>query len=158
MSAPIPERSVLWRAIEVYLSHAYPAAPPASVQARVEQLRATAAGESILQSPIFERSPAGEPRKFTLRLGNRFYPHMKLSVDCRPDKMGYLFRVDTHDRHLTLPAGSPERAQFQRLMEENQKLATKIESAWDDAGVPTFKSYLKQDLERRRHHAADAAK
>ena len=38
---------------------------------------------------------------------------------------------------------------FCQLMEANRKSADAIEHAWTDAGLPTFKEYLRQDLARR---------
>ena len=75
---------------------------------------------------------------------------MKLSIDMRPDQGGFLFRADTHDRHICPSPASKDYATFRELMEKNQKLAQNIEAAWGEGGLPTFKSYLKQDLERRR--------
>jgi hypothetical protein len=41
-------------------------------------------------------------------------------------------------------------------MEKNQRLAEAIDLAWEKAAVPTFKTYLREDL-RRRKAAADAS-
>jgi hypothetical protein len=74
---------------------------------------------------------------------------MKLTIDRRPDQRGYLFRADTHDRHICPKPDSKEYAMFRELLDKNQKLAQEIEQAWADAGIPTFKTYLKEDLARR---------
>ena len=34
-------------------------------------------------------------------------------------------------------------------MEANQTFALAVDAAWEVAGVPTFKTYLKEDLARR---------
>jgi hypothetical protein len=78
---------------------------------------------------------------------------MKLSIDRRPDQIGFLFRADTHDRHICPSPASKEHGKFRQLMEKNQKLAQTIEAAWEEGGLPTFKSYLKQDLQRRQQSA-----
>jgi len=36
------------------------------------------------------------------------------------------------------------------MMEKNQSLASRIEAAWESGGLPTFKSFLRQDLARRQ--------
>jgi hypothetical protein len=38
---------------------------------------------------------------------------------------------------------------FCQLAEMNQKIAGAIDTAWERQGVPTFKEYLKRDLQRR---------
>jgi hypothetical protein len=91
-----------------------------------------------------------------LRLGNCFYPHMKLSIDQRPDREGYFFRADTHDRHICPPPASKEHAAFCELMDKNQQLSQEIETAWAEKGVPTFKTYLKEDLARRAQSGRDS--
>jgi hypothetical protein len=38
-------------------------------------------------------------------------------------------------------------------MEKNQKVVESVERAWAEGGVPTFKTYLREDLARRRAEA-----
>jgi len=147
----LPEPSDVWKAIEAYMRCAYGELnPPVAVQKRLETLRA--AGENrdafYFTSGVFERVS----RKFKLRLGNWFYPHMKLSIDWRPDDAGFFYRADTHDRHIRPSPASKDYAAFLELMEKNQKLAQDIEASWENGGLPTFKIYLKQDLQRRRQN------
>ena len=86
----------------------------------------------------------------SLRLGNPWYPHMKLTIERAPDGKTSLFRADTHDRHIHVGPESPEYAAFCQMMEKNQSLASRIEAAWESGGLPTFKSFLRQDLARRQ--------
>lgn len=147
----LPHPKQVWTAIDAYLRCAYgEAKTPAAVQKRLESLRAAGENGEFFASSAFERDT--NLRKFSLRLGNRFYPHMKLSIDERPDQEGFLFRADTHDRHICPAAASKEYDAFRELMEKNQQVAQSIEAAWNDGGLPTFKTYLKQDLERRRQN------
>jgi 3-phosphoshikimate 1-carboxyvinyltransferase len=143
-----PATEDLWRAIEIYLSHAYEGQPSRRIQARLDSLRA-APDEQLYSCQIFERSEeAGEIIRYSLRLGNRFYPHMKLAIDRSPTD-AHFFRVDTHDRHVRPAEGSPEEQAFANLMAENQRNAQAIESAWETAGLPTFKKFMRDDLARR---------
>ena len=144
-----PTSPDVWRAIEVYLSHAYvDAQPSTSVRARIDALRGI--DESgFFAAPQLERDPKEAPRKFSLRLGNHFYPHMKLVIESTPDGQSFMFRADTHDKHIRPAPASKEYAMFCELMENNQKLAEAIEQAWEESGLPTFKQYLRQDLARR---------
>src|SRR4051812_34127677 len=107
----LPEPSVVWQAVETYLSRAYQgAAIPKAVRDRLDALKTS--GDSLYSSPAWELDNKSAPAKYMLRLGNKHYPHMKLSIDRRPDGPGFLFRADTHDRHINVPAGSKEHAIF----------------------------------------------
>jgi hypothetical protein len=138
-----------WRAIELYLKFAYPAPPGGSVASRLAALRATS-DESFFNCPSFERTPKENPTRFDLRLGNRWYPHMKLVIRCAPDQVAHLFAADAHDRHIQPVPGSRDYEAFKQLMEKNGTIAAQIESAWEAEGIPTFKSFLRQDLARRQ--------
>jgi hypothetical protein len=157
-----PEPAVVWRAVTTYLAHAYegaagpngvPAGTPSAVKARLESLRHAPAAE-FYASPVFERDSVANPTKFSLRLGNRHYPHMKLVIDRAPDGHGHLLRADTHDAHCRPAPGSRDYPGFCQLMDRNREVAERIESAWDQQGVPTFKAYLREDLAKRKAQQA----
>ena len=185
MSWQRPSPRMVWRAIDTYLEVAYaplpapaggdgkaaPAAaelPPSAVRARLETLKSTPQ-DAFYDSPVFEKQdaprPPGEPAprdagpvRYALRLGNLSYPHMKLMVERSPDGLGYLLRADTHDAHIQPRPGSREQAAFAELMRQNRAVADAIEARWEQAGLPTFKKFLRDDLERRRAAAEAAAK
>ena len=118
-------------------------------QSRIDALRG-ADDEGFYEANCFERDNAAAPTKLSLRLGNHFYPHMKLVIEPTPDGTASLFRADTHDKHIRPSPGSKEYAGFCELMDHNRKLSEAIESAWEKAGLLTFKKYLRQDLARRQ--------
>jgi hypothetical protein len=171
----------LWHAISIYLRIAYdgesgggpdgiPSGTPSPVRTRLQVLRSTDERE-LYGSHIFERDaapapnpnpamgqghlPSHHPRRYLLRLGNRNYPHMKMVIDRAPDGQRYLFRADTHDNHVRPKPGSRDEKPFLELMEKNRQVAEAIETAWEQEGLPTFKKFLRDDLERRK--AATAA-
>jgi hypothetical protein len=167
-----PASATLWRAIGTYLRLAYegdaagaggfPSGTPSAVRAKLQVLRATDERD-LFDSNVFERDPGpaghahaasvqngGRPRRYCLRLGNRNYPHMKMVVDRAPDGRGYLLRADTHDNHVRPKPGSRDEKPFLELMEKNRVVADAIESAWEQEGLPTFKRFLREDLERRK--------
>ncbi len=148
-----PPSETLWRAIDVYLGLAYPGggAPPTAVRKRLDTLRATPP-EALYESAVFERTPPApqEATRLALRLGCQFYPHMKLAVERAPDGRTPLLKADTHDRHIQVKPGSPDYEAFAELVRKNQALAAEIEAAWEQAGLPTFKHFLREDLARRR--------
>jgi hypothetical protein len=108
---------------------------------------------SFYDAAVFEKkgdAGAAAAAAILLRLGNKFYPHMKLAIEKRPDRHGCLFRADTHDAHCCPVSSSREYQAFRQLMELNQTVAQAIESEWEREGVPTFKTFLKEDLARRQ--------
>src|SRR5688500_15069207 len=150
MSWEKPSPAQVWRAIETYLAVAYGrAAPPAAVRTRLDALR-SADEATFYDNASLERDAKEQPAaKYALRLGNPVYPHMKLVIEPSPDGRSHLFRADTHDQHVRPAPESKEHAMFCQLMDANQKFAQAIDDGWAKAGVPTFKEYLRRDLERR---------
>lgn len=146
-----PDPAMVWTAIDAYVRVAYGDSPPSAVRARLDALR-TQCPDSFYDCTVFQKDP-GSPR-LLLRLGNRTYPHMKLVIEPRPDGLGCIFRTDTHDAHCCPAAGSREYDAFRALMESNRTIALAIDAEWERLGIPTFKTYLKEDLARR--HTAPA--
>jgi hypothetical protein len=153
LAQTLPTETV-WRAIDVYLAHAYSGPVPTAVRARLEALRALPA-QDFYTSPLFERDKPDASAKLSLRLGNRFYPHMKLTIERAPDGSRYLFRADTHDSHCCPAESSREYGVFCQLMSQNQAMAQAIETAWAQQQLPTFKTYLRDDLARRARAATN---
>jgi len=150
---PVPQ---VWSAVEVYLRLAYGgAAPPSAVRDRLASLRATGDAD-FYDSPVFERDDDRPPTRFSLRLGNKVYPHMKLVIERAPDGRAHLFRADTHDKHIRPSANSREGRAFAELMKANQQFAEAIEREWSQRGLATFKQFLRDDLARRAAGAPGA--
>jgi hypothetical protein len=141
------------KAIDIYLSHAYTSQPPSPVRAKLETLRALPP-EAFYKSSVFERDSVNNPSKLSLRLGNNLYPHMKLTIERSPDKSGFLFRADSHDSHCCPAPESREHGEFCALMDRNQKIAQAIEAAWAEEHLPTFKTFLRDDLAKRKANAS----
>jgi hypothetical protein len=157
-----PEPASVWQAVTTYLSIAYdgalnanglPAGAPSAVKARLESLR-LAPSSDFYGSAVFERDNAAHPTKFSLRLGNRCYPHMKLVIERSPDGHGHLLRADTHDTHCRPTPGTRDYHVFCQLMDKNREISERIETAWEEQGLATFKTYLRDDLARRKSENA----
>ncbi len=149
MNSDRPRPPDVWRAIDVYIANAYAHGPPSAVQDRLHTLRSLA-DEDFYDGAVFEHENVARPPRFALRLGNECYPHMKLVIERSPDGRHWFFRADTHDQHCCPAPGSRDYRIFSQLMERNRQVAHKIESAWESAGLLTFRSFLKDDLARRR--------
>jgi hypothetical protein len=143
---------VLRQATVIYLGLAYPESePPEVVKDRLDWGDGLDA-DYLLSRPPFER--AGKSKStgtaiYALRLGNAFYPHMKLQIQPWPNGAGFMVSVNTHDQVLALDASSGDMPAFRQLQSENQRLKEVIEQAWDDAGLPTFLRYLRDYIDQR---------
>lgn len=107
-----------------------------------------------LMGKVTERDPASAPldgvRSFAMRLGNSHYPHMKLRLSRPPNDAIYVFGVDSHDAFLNVPPESPDREPLEQLKRANATLSDQILAAWDAAGLPTERNYLRMRIERAR--------
>ena len=149
MSGTKPDAALVQRAIDVYVKTAYPDGPPVAVRSMLATERSWAG--HLTDAPVFIKDDPRNATKYSMRLGNASYPHMKLVIEQAPDeKQGFLFRADAHDAHCCPPAGTPEHDAFRQLMTRNQEVISEIERAWAAAGVPTMKTYLQADLARRK--------
>ena len=134
----------LRRAIDLYLAIAYPDAPPPEAVRKRLEWSSDGDPDALLTHPPFERvSKSPILPVVALRLGNACYPHMKLQVQPWDGSQGFLLSVNSHDQVLTLDPKSPDAPAFRALQAENQRIKEAIESAWDDAGLPTFLRYLR---------------
>ncbi len=144
----LPTDAQVWLAIDAFLRHAYAGkTSPAGVKAKLDVLRAACG--SLLKASAFEKSDAPGPPRYALRLGNQFFPHMKLVVECRPENERCFFRADAHDAHCRPKETSSEMGLYRELVEKNRTISTAIETEWADLGLPTFKTFLREDLARR---------
>ena len=87
--------------------------------------------------------------KYWIRMGNDFYPHMKICISMLPDRgknggSSPIFSVDTHDQHVlsVLPSDSNDWRAFYGIHKQNMKLKHNIEKRWKREGVPTEKWLL----------------
>ncbi|HEX9508555.1 MAG TPA: hypothetical protein VF947_09110 [Myxococcales bacterium] len=138
---PAPRR--VWQAIQLYLQVAYGGILPEEVAKRIAELKSASDGR-FYDSAVFERDRLQDPTYFSLRLGNRIYPHAKLVIERSPDGSSALFQADTHDRHCCPEPTSPDYLNYRQLMEQNQRIAREVELAWAKEGLPTFRQFLRQ--------------
>jgi hypothetical protein len=148
-AAEPPDPQIVFQAVDAYLKAAYAGGQPSTT---VRSMLATLHGwgGKFYACPVFVNDGATPPNRYSMRLGNRCYPHMKLVIERAPDGQSFLFRADTHDRHVCPPSGAPEHEEFTALMSNNQQCAQAVETAWAELNIPTFKTWLREDLARRQ--------
>jgi hypothetical protein len=141
---------LLGRACRLFLERAYPEGchtiPPSAqaffVLSPEEPL------DAVVASPVCHpvKGPGGCVRGYALRLGSAGFPHLKLLV---VDQEGTcVFAVDTHDA-VSLSADDPDAPRWAQLQTDNRHLKERIERAWESAGLLTFNSLLRRELERK---------
>lgn len=86
---------------------------------------------------------AGRMRRYTLRLGNRRYPLMKLVLQELIVRDRFFFAVDTHD-DLKMKESMPDYDQWLELKRFNAEVKEAVESAWKAGGVPTFSAVVAE--------------
>lgn len=92
--------------------------------------------DSVLEG--FSRSRAtGTMRSYSLRLGNRRYPFMKVVFQELLVRDVFSFTVDTHDE-LDIKDTTPDYSEWLAIRDYNGSLKRAVESRWSAAGVPTL--------------------
>ncbi len=150
----LPTNCQLRLAVEHYLRQAYQAEPPGAVVAKFLPAEDDDLGAWLMRD-VIERDPADAPlaqvRSFAMRMGNRQYPFMKIRLTRPPRQPGYIFTVDAHDAMLHAPPGSADVAQVEQLKQLNAHLSREVLAAWDAAGLPNERSYMRDLIARAKH-------
>jgi hypothetical protein len=150
---------LLARAVKLFLSFAYRGGEvPASKEVFLRWSEEDALADCLSQKGVErpkESSPASNVR-YAIRLGNAWYPHMKLLIAIMEPSGEVLFSVDTHDR-LEVPPGSPDEAGVKELQSRNRDLAREIEVAWDEGGIPTQAGLLRRYLQTKKGDSTTAS-
>lgn len=136
------------QAIRVFLDHAYKEGKVPANRVHFLSLTPDQPVREILEQSKAESLPARsgqDPGGYAFRIGNAWYPHMKLTVIAYGAPPGYVFGVDTHDM-FDLPPNAPDYEEVQKLRLRNQELGRAIERAWEEVGLPTQNGLLRQFL------------
>ena len=96
----------------------------------------------------------GVVRGYSLRLGSKIYPHLKLKIHWVTEhgQQMWVYTVDTHDAFLSYssrpPADHPDAEVWMKLQAANTELKEQIEHAWEEQGYLTFNGLLRNDLKQ----------
>jgi CheY-like chemotaxis protein len=124
------------QALQIYWRHAWPEGSGV-VPALPEFKRASVA--TILRRFTDETGVTPHAcRRHVLRLGNHLYPHMKFALEQCVFGGGFYFLADCHDDAI-VPTGD-QADSWHELRARNFEIKLAIESAWEQAGLPTFRT------------------
>lgn len=122
------------RAVAIYQDHAYGTISPK---------RRPATGADGGPGPLgkfhrerVESAPGHVCERYSMRLGNRNYPFMKLLLQEHLVAGEFFFSVDTHDQ-MELRPDFPDYEQWQAVRRFNGDLKRRIESSFEHAGLDT---------------------
>jgi CheY-like chemotaxis protein len=132
--------AMVTRAIDAYLELAY--GPGSKGRDRPDlALQPETGGELVLG--LFQRETVDAREeggvglcRFTMRLGNRNYPFMKLLMQEHIVPGEFYFAVDTHD-HLDIKPDFPDYDAWQAVRRFNNEMKRKIEARFLELGLPT---------------------
>ena len=149
----LPRAETLRDAIDIYFARAY----PDGVAEQISQ-KFTAPDDSELARWLIDDVGEPEPsdadidtvRSIALRLGNAFYPNMKLRLTRPPGNKLFLLMVDSHDVMLVAPEGSPDYQALEELKTANSALVADITAVWDRCALPTERNYLRDKIRQAR--------
>jgi len=149
----LPHADALKDAIDIYVSRAY----PDGADERISQKFAIPDDCDLagwLIEAVGEPEPADADidsvRSIALRLGNAFYPNMKMRLTRPPGNDVFLLMVDSHDVMLAAPPGSPDYEALEELKAANAAIVSDVTHAWDAAGLPTERNYLRDKIRQAR--------
>ena len=149
----LPSTEMIARAVSLYLDRAYGQDPPASVAGRFTPPPEEDLADWLM-SDVAERDPKDSDidsvRSFALRIGNAGYPHMKVRLSRPPNDNEFVFSVDAHDACLKCPADQADHEALEQIKRYNTSVVVEVTAAWETAGVPTERSYLRRKIEEAR--------
>jgi len=96
-----------------------------------------------------ESVPGHSCQRYSMRLGNRNYPFMKLLLQEHLVAGEFFFAVDTHDQ-MDVGAGVPDFDQWQAVRVFNAELKRRIESSFEQAGIDTAAAVRRQIVATHR--------
>ncbi len=141
--------SLLASACRIFLDLAYADGPVPDGKRAYLELGPADSLDPLLQPPVCEtlkHQDDGRCRGYAFRLGSSHFPHVKLQTIWHEETRLWLVGVDTHDT-ITVPAQHPDFPKIREIREKNRHLKERIELAWEQAGLVTFKSILRQKLD-----------
>lgn len=148
MKKKLINRELAEKAVEIYLRLAYGAESQHKAHSMFED---GDSGEEKSIFTVFQEEtrrkaenrasaliqPTSALQRFSIRLGNRNYPFMKLVLQEHLVRGEFYFGVDTHDQ-MELKPGMPDYESWLKVKRFNLELKREIDRAFVEANVPTL--------------------
>ncbi len=142
--------SMVTHAIDAYLELAY--GGTAATRDRPDRALPADAEEAdvlgLFQHDTVQAEEQGSLSRFTMRLGNRNYPFMKLLMQEHIVPGEFYFAVDTHD-DLDIKPDYPDYDAWVAVRRFNRELKRKIEARFVELGLPTSATIRELCASRR---------
>lgn len=138
--------ALLAQAVRIYLARAYCDAPIPENRRHFVDVPDWAPLDTWLKLKGTERLTglAGDGQGgYAFRVGNAWYPHMKITIRPYGRPPGFVFGVDTHDE-VPMPENDAEARALRQLKSRNQELARAVEAEWEGSGLPTSNGVLRK--------------
>jgi CheY-like chemotaxis protein len=136
------------QAIKIYQDLAYGTGRPRRAIEPPSDAAGPAAVEALLalfQKEQVETVPGHPCHRYSMRLGNRNYPFMKLLLQEHLLAGEFFFAVDTHDQ-MEIKPDYPDYEQWVAVRRFNRELKQKIEQGFEQAGLDTAACVRRQIL------------
>ena len=95
----------------------------------------------LFHKEVIELVPDNRSVRYTMRLGNRNYPFMKLLLQEHLIVGEYFFAVDTHDE-MNIKPDYPDYEGWMQVQQFNSALKREIERAFAESGLDTARAYI----------------
>ncbi len=102
--------------------------------------------DEVIKSFVDERK-RGCMRKYSLRLGNRRYPFMKMVFQELLFRDSFFFYVDTHDE-LDISETTPDFQEWLAIRNYNAEIKKAVEKRWHEECIPILEDVL-EEVERQ---------
>ena len=135
------------RAVSIYQGLAYGAVTPKRRAALVSD--GGSGPLAMFHKEQVERVPGHRCQRFSMRLGNRNYPFMKLLLQEHLIAGEFFFAVDTHDQ-MEIGPDLPDYEQWLAVRTFNDELKRQIEASFEQAGLDTAAVVRRMIVEDHR--------
>jgi CheY-like chemotaxis protein len=127
---------LLTQAVSVYWGRAYASDTGAMPNFGNKTIEGPEDVLALFQKEVVELTPGQTSVRYTMRLGNRNYPFMKLLLQEHLIAGEYFFAVDTHDE-MDIKPDLPDYEAWMQVRRFNYTLKRDIESSFAAAGLDT---------------------
>lgn len=140
---------LLTKAVKIYWGKAYSEGSGAMPRFQKDDAKTPEDVLQLFQKEVLELVPGHRSVRYTMRLGNRNYPFMKLLLQEHLIADEFYFGVDTHDE-MEIKPDFPDYEGWMKVRDFNGRLKREIEVAFAGGGLDTSARLRQMVAERDR--------